>query len=131
MLVVPHTTKVIYIVEDDPASASMIREALELEGEPSWCMHVIGDGDEAMVAINTVTPDLVLLDLTLPGADGGTIYHELQTNGTDSQKMPVLFITGATTHDLHNRGIDEGVLLRKPVNLDVLIDVVRAHLDAN
>jgi DNA-binding response OmpR family regulator len=121
--------KTIYIVEDDVAAATMIREALELEGDTTWCVQVFNDGAEAINAIKHCPPDLLLLDLRLPGADGSTIFRRLRSSPA-TLNMPVLFITGATHYDLHDKGIDEGVLLRKPVNLGTLLHVVRAHLHA-
>jgi DNA-binding response OmpR family regulator len=119
--------KTIYIIEDDIASATMIREALELEGDASWSIKVLTDGTSAIEALNKQTPDLVLLDLRLPGQNGGEIFRYLRGK-PDTIKMPILFITGATNRDLHDNGIDEGVLLRKPVNLSTLLHVVRTHL---
>lgn len=122
-------TKTILIVEDDPASALMIREALELEGGAAWCVRVIGNGGAAMLAIAAQPPDLVLLDLRLPGHDGGAIYRWLRQDPRTA-RMPVVFISGATTLELHASGVDEGILLRKPVHLGTLISVVQAHLRA-
>jgi CheY-like chemotaxis protein len=119
--------KTIYIIEDDIASATMIREALELEGDASWLIKVLTDGTSAIEALNDQTPDLVLLDLRLPGQNGGEIFRYLRGK-PDTIKMPILFITGATNRDLHDNGIDDGVLLRKPVNLSTLLHVVRTHL---
>lgn len=129
MLATGIATKLIYIIEDDLASATMIREALELEGDPSWAVRVIMDGSTALQTIQHETPDLVLLDLFMPGANGGTIFRQLRESPA-TLKMPILFISGATTHDLHDNGIDDGVLLRKPVNLSILLHVVHTHLQS-
>lgn len=127
MLATGTATKLIYIIEDDLASATLIREALELEGDPSWALRIIIDGSAALQAIQHETPDLVLLDLFMPGADGGAIFRQLRDQPA-TMNLPILFISGATTHDLHNNGVDDGVLLRKPVNLAILLHVVHTHL---
>ncbi len=119
--------RTIVLVEDNASEASVIREAIELEGESSWRLRVIRDGAKAAAAITAHPPDLVLLDLGLPGADGGTIYRNLRAQ-PQTHAIPVLFLTGATTHDLYDHGIDDGVLLRKPVDMNVLMQVVRTHL---
>ena len=122
-------SKTIYLVEDDVHAAAMIREAIELEGEPGWSVRVIADGAAALIEIDAAPPDLVLLDLRLPGADGGAIFRHLRANARTAT-MPVLFISGATSFELHDSGIDDGVLLRKPVNPGILIQVLRTHLHA-
>ncbi len=129
MLATKPATKRIVVVEDDIVAATVIREALELEGEPTWSVEIITDGAVALRALQTRPPDLILLDLRLPGADGGKIFRQLRQQPR-TRKMPVLFISGATTYELHDSGIDDGVLLRKPVNLSTLLQVVRTHLQA-
>ena len=129
MLATNPAVKRIVVVEDDIASATVIREALELEGESSWSVEIITDGAVALRALQTRPPDLILLDLRLPGADGGKIFRQLRQQPR-TRKMPVLFISGATTYELYDSGIEDGVLLRKPVNLNTLLQVVRTHLQA-
>jgi DNA-binding response OmpR family regulator len=123
------TTRNIVLVEDDSSAANLIREAIALEGDPSWNLRVITDGTNAAAAIAAAPPDLVLLDLMLPGADGGAIFRALRAC-PQTHDTPVLFLSGGTTRDLHEHGIEEGVLLRKPVNLGVLLHVLRTHLGA-
>jgi len=129
MLATKPAVKRIVVVEDDIASATVIREALELEGESSWSVEIITDGAVALRALQTRPPDLILLDLRLPGADGGKIFRQLRQQPR-TRKMPVLFISGATTYELYDSGIEDGVLLRKPVNLNTLLQVVRTHLQS-
>lgn len=129
MVAVQHATKLIYVIEDDPAAALLIREAIELEGDPSWRVRIIPDGAVALATIEAMPPDLILLDLRLPGTDGGTIFRHLRSNACTAT-LPVLFISGATSYELHDSGIDEGVLLRKPVNPSILLEVLHTHLRA-
>jgi len=129
MLAADLAVKHIYVIEDDISASSLIREALELEGEETWTISVYNNGAAAVKAIQAQIPDLVLLDLRLPDTDGGTIFRLLRGNPISLHK-PIVFISGATSHELHDSGIDEGVLLRKPVNLGILLNVVRSHLNA-
>jgi two-component system sensor histidine kinase/response regulator len=127
MIAAKPAIKRIFVIEDDLAAATLIQEALQLEGDSSWTVEVITDGAAAVKAIQQSPPDLVLLDLRLPGADGGTIFRYLRQH-PKTLKLPILFISGATSHELHDSGIEDGVLLRKPVNLGILLHVVRTHL---
>ena len=54
------------VVDDDAALAEMLSIVLERGFEPIWCAH----GDKAFSAFKEAKPDLVLLDLMLPGRDG-------------------------------------------------------------
>ncbi len=127
MVAVHKCVKRIYLIEDDARAAAMINEAIALEGDPSWSVQIYTNGQDALNAVALQPPHLVLLDLRLPGVDGGTIYRQLREDPRTMQ-VPILFISGATSHDLHMSGIDDGILLRKPVNLSILLQVLRDHL---
>ncbi len=127
MVAVHKSVKRIYLIEDDARAAAMINEAIALEGDPSWSVQIYTNGQDALHAVALQPPHLVLLDLRLPGVDGGTIYRQLR-NDPRTMHVPILFISGATSHDLHMSGIDDGILLRKPVNLSILLQVLRDHL---
>lgn len=117
----------ILIVEDDPHTAGVVRDALELEGEPDWAIEIAGEGQCALESALRMPPDVVLLDVRLPGLDGGEVYRRLRTSQA-CEHTKVLFISAGTALDLHLRGIDEGVLLRKPFEVPTLLTLVRALL---
>jgi CheY-like chemotaxis protein len=119
----------ILIVEDDVAAAGAIRAALELEGEPGWDIQVAGEGQRALELASAVPPEVVLLDVGLPDVDGAEVYRRLRANPLTARTR-VLFLSGATSLDLHQRGIDGGVLLRKPFDLRALAGLVRTLLVA-
>lgn len=117
----------ILIVEDDARTADVLREAMELEGELDWGVEVAGDGLRALELAAQVPPDVVLLDVRLPGLDGGEVYRRLRASNA-SRHARVLFLSAGTALDLWQRGIEDGVLLRKPFHLPDLIALVRALL---
>ncbi len=119
----------ILIVEDDPRAAGVIREALELEGEPGWDIQVAGGGERALELASATPPHVVLLDVGLPDVDGAEVYRRLRANPRTARAR-VLFLTAATSLDLHQRGIDGGVLMRKPFDVRVLAGLVRSLLAA-
>ncbi|GAC1451128.1 MAG: hypothetical protein PVSMB4_10750 [Ktedonobacterales bacterium] len=117
----------ILIVEDDPRTAGVLRSALELEGDPDWGVEVAGEGMHALEMAARTPPDVVLLDVRLPGLDGGEVYRRLRAN-PHARRTHVLFLTAGTSLDLYQRGIDDGVLLRKPFDVQELVGLVRALL---
>jgi CheY-like chemotaxis protein len=119
----------ILIVEDDATAAGAIRAALELEGEAGWDIQVAGGGHRALELASAVPPEVVLLDVGLPDVDGAEVYRCLRANPLTARTR-VLFLSGATSLDLHHRGIDGGVLLRKPFDVQALAGLVRTLLAA-
>jgi len=117
----------ILIVEDDSRIADVIRNALELEGDPGWAVHVAREGRLALDVAGSTPPQVVLLDVGLPGLDGAEVYRRLRANPR-TQDARVLFLTAATSLDLHQQGIEGGVLMRKPFDVQEVVSLVRALL---
>lgn len=117
----------ILIVEDDPRVAHLIRDTLALEGEATWDVQVASEGVAALALAGATPPDVVLLDVLLPGLDGAEVYRRLRAN-PDTRAARVLFLTAGTTLDLAQRGVEDGVLLRKPFDVRDLVSLVRALL---
>lgn len=118
----------ILIVEDDPATARVLRQVLEIEGD-GWDLQVVSAGRAAVQAALQTPPRVVLLDIGLPDLDGAEVYRRLRAAPATAEAR-VIFLTGATSHDLNARGITGGVLLRKPFATRDLADIVRALLAA-
>src|SRR6266568_3229578 len=80
-------TKRILLIEDNPDLASGLRNNLEIEG---YEVEVAKDGARGLTRANTAKPDLILLDLMLPGMDGFRVLRALREEG---HGMPVLILT--------------------------------------
>jgi len=124
----PVTTRChILIVEDDSQVASVIRAGLELEGETDWVVQSAGEGLGALEMAGATPPDVVLLDVRLPGLGGAEVYRHLRAN-QKTRGARILFLSAGTSFDLHQLGIEDGVLLRKPFDVRDLVNLVRALL---
>ncbi|OYV71784.1 MAG: two-component system response regulator [Gemmatimonadetes bacterium 21-71-4] len=77
----------ILIVEDNPDLAYGLRTGLEIEG---YTVNVAADGETGLERARESAPDLVILDLMLPGMDGYRVLRALRDEGLD---MPVLILT--------------------------------------
>ena len=81
-------------------------------------------GFEALRTLDSARPDLVLLDLLLPGIDGVTVRHELAAHA-GTRNIPIIIVTAADGPHDH---LDVACVLKKPVTPDALIAAVRSCL---
>ncbi len=113
----------ILVVDDDAALAEMLTIVLEAEGfEPL----VVGDGLEALPRLREFQPDLVLLDLMLPGMNGIDVCRALRAEST----VPVVMLTAKTDTVDVVLGLESGAddYMVKPFKPKELIARVRARL---
>jgi two-component system phosphate regulon response regulator PhoB len=121
----PVSSTKVMLVEDDADICSSIRDILESEG---YEVASAGDGEEAMRLLRDMIrkPQLILLDLKLPGKDGLQFRREQREDGALSA-IPVVFLSA--DGKLKEKTADAGIrgLLRKPVDLEELLSAVRTH----
>jgi two-component system response regulator RegX3 len=113
----------ILIVEDEPSLADSIRYALEHEG---YSCTVVGDGNRALEFVRAWQPDIVLLDLMLPGKPGTDVCREIRTIG----RLPIVMVTAKDTEADKVVGLELGAddYITKPFSMRELIARVRAVL---
>ena len=113
----------ILIVEDEPKLAALESDYLRSQG---YDTHCIADGNEVVAWVRANTPDLILLDLMLPGRDGLEICRELRTF-TD---VPIVMVTARVEEIDRLVGLDLGAddYVCKPFSIRELVARVRAIL---
>jgi DNA-binding response OmpR family regulator len=113
----------ILVIEDDPAIADLLRRGLIYEG---YSIEVAVDGEAGLAAARDRPPDLVLLDLMLPGIDGLTVCRRLRL----ASDVPILILTAKDAVPERVAGLDAGAddYLVKPFSFDELLARVRALL---
>ena len=113
----------VLVVDDDAALAEMLSIVLRNEGfEPIWCAH----GDKAFSAFKEAKPDLVLLDLMLPGTDGVDVCREIRAESG----VPIVMLTAKTdTIDVVD-GLEAGAddYVAKPFKPKELVARIRTRL---
>jgi len=121
--------KRILIVDDEPTVVSFIERALRLEG--NFELATASDGFEAGRQLTTFRPDLIILDLMLPGVNGFEVCRSVKADPT-TQYVKILVVTGfATDENIENAlqcGADD--YLEKPLKLEDLrekVDKLLAH----
>jgi two-component system response regulator MtrA len=114
----------VLVVDDDQALAEMLEIVLQASGfETSWC----GRGDEALPEFRRFRPDLVLLDLMLPGRDGVDVCRDLRA---ESPTVPIVMLTAKSdTQDVVG-GLEAGAddYVAKPFKTQELLARVRTRL---
>ena len=113
----------ILVVDDDARLAASLQRALAYEGHT---VEVVADGPSALVAARDRPPDLVVLDVMLPGLDGVEVCRRLR-QGSD---VPILMLTARDAISDRVSGLDAGAddYLVKPFAYDELLARVRALL---
>jgi two-component system response regulator MprA len=113
----------ILVVEDDPQIADLLRRGLIYEG---YSVAVTADGPAGLTAARDRPPDLVLLDLMLPGMDGLTVCARLRA----ASSVPILILTARDAVPDRVKGLDAGAddYVVKPFNFDELLARIRAQL---
>ncbi len=117
-------TKRVLIVEDDAAIGRMLHDNLVFDGLVVECAQ---DGDEALKTAAQFLPDLVLLDLGLPGMDG---WEVCRTLSTDPKRPAIIIITSRSSTGDTVRGLELGAddYVTKPFDLNELLARVHAVL---
>ena len=113
----------ILIVEDDEGIVKVIQRGLQLEG---YKVDAAYDGESGLELARSWFPDLVILDLMLPGIDGLEVCNRLRARSS----VPILILTAKETTQDRVEGLDAGAddYLVKPFELDELQARVRALL---
>lgn len=116
----------IYIVEDDDNIREIEAFAMKNSGYDTECF---ASSKEFCQAITKVVPDLILLDIMLPGNDGLTILKKLREDAVTAN-IPVIIISAKTTELDRVKGLDLGAddYLCKPFGVMELVSRVRARL---
>jgi len=113
----------VLLVEDDPDVAWGLREALEFEG---YAVHAAANGQEALQHLRggATAPCVILLDWKMPVMGGSHFLHELTQS--PQERPAVIVLTASSNTDIQAFDSDVSVM-RKPVDLDDLLEAIRAH----
>src|SRR6185436_9897516 len=117
--VAPQAAFRVLVVDDDPDMAALLAATVQAEG-----MHaeVVSDGRAAIASVIDAPPDLVLLDVVLPGASGFEICRRLKTDPLTAL-IPVVLVTALEDRNSRLQGIEAGAddFLSKPVRPEELV----------
>ncbi len=118
----------ILVIEDDPAVQDVVERALSREGFDS---RAVEDGEAALERLgNADSFDLVILDVTLPGMDGASLYRELWASDGANREVPVIMLTARDDETSVVVGLEVGAddYITRPFSAQELVSRVRAQL---
>ncbi|HEX6518598.1 MAG TPA: response regulator transcription factor [Streptosporangiaceae bacterium] len=119
----------VLIVDDHPVVRQGLRALLEVQDGISVAGEA-GDGEAALALAAATAPDVILLDLKLPGMDGITLLGELVARGTATRVLVLTSMTEPAAASLAMRSGAAGVLY-KDVDPDALVRGIRSVHDGN
>lgn len=114
----------ILVVDDDPNVAALLSRLLAKKG---YAVEVAPDGEAALSAVQAVPPDIVLLDMVIPGLSGLDVCRALKRE-VATRLIPIVMITGMADRDSRVRGFEAGAdeFLTKPIDPEELVARVRS-----
>jgi DNA-binding response OmpR family regulator len=121
------SSPLIFIIDDEPHVLAMIGEIISKEG---YEVNLFEDPKAALNTIQSKKPDLILLDVLMPGMDGYQFCAKLQEE-KETGLIPVIFLTALTAE--HNKAkalaLGAAEYLNKPFQKQELVNAVKKHLN--
>ena len=122
----PATMPLILIVDDSPTEVHVMQTALQRHG---YRTVVAADGEEGVRLARQVRPDLIFMDIVMPGVNGYQATRTL-TNDPDTRSIPIVMVTSKGQETDRIWGLRQGAIdyLVKPISGNQLIEKAQAAL---
>ena len=116
----------VFIVDDNVINIKVLGETLRGRYDISFAKS----GHEALTIIPQVIPDLILLDIMMPGIDGYEVCRQLKTERS-TRDIPIIFITARDTEEDETKGFEFGAVdyIKKPFKSEIVLARVKTHLE--
>ena len=119
----------ILCIDDDEAILRFIKFALERAGE--YEITTQSNSQQAMQTVRQFKPEMIFIDINMPGKDGATLAAEIRAERNFST-VPIIFLTGAVSNEEVERSegrIGGQLFLAKPIDMEKLVHIIKQHLD--
>jgi two-component system, sensor histidine kinase and response regulator len=122
----PPEAATILVVDDNPTNLSVLFDLLSHEG---FKVLVAGDGESAIAQVQYVQPDLLLLDVMMPGINGFETCRQLKQSEL-TQNIPVIFMTALSDISDKVEGFNVGAVdyITKPLDREEVLARIKTHL---
>ena len=122
----PPNRQTILVVDDTPENIDVLTEVLA----PSYQTKVATNGEKALrIMAGEHKPDLILLDIMMPGISGYEVCQRLKRN-SDTRGIPIIFVTAMGEMEDEKKGLELGAVdyITKPISPAIVLARVRTHL---
>lgn len=115
--------KRILVVDDETEQVDLVKKRVEVEGYDVVAAY---DGEEALNRVREKRPDLIILDIMLPGMNGHEICASLQADN-QFRDIPIIMLTAQGRAEDIKRGMDGGAVsyMQKPFKMEVLLGIIK------
>ena len=114
----------VMVVDDDVNLTRLVKQVLEKKGDYEVVVENVST--RAAQRVLEIMPDLIVLDVVMPGKDGGEVQWEIRQNER-TKRIPIVILTSMVTKE--ESGMIAGdKFLAKPVRMDELISAIEAGL---
>ncbi len=119
----------ITVVDDNPSNLQMIGKLLSYNG---YKVDMAKNGEDALKLIGKKKPDLILLDLVMPGIGGVDVCKKIKSN-PETKDIPIVFCTGNVERTDVEKCFDAGCddFTTKPIEPIILLSRIETHLELN
>jgi two-component system sensor histidine kinase/response regulator len=123
----PSSSSLILVVDDEPKNIQVVGPLLLRQGHE---VIAAGSGEEALAKLRTARPDLILLDVMMPGMTGFELCHRLREQ-PEWRNIPVIFLSAATDKSFIMEALEAGAVdyVTKPFHGPELISRVQVHVN--
>jgi len=121
--------KKVLIIDDEKSLIQMMKYNLEQTGK--YEVSIEDDGERGIAAAREIKPDLILLDIRMPGLSGREIERRIKSDN-ELKDVPVVFLTAMEKEDEFfsgDEGIDKFCFLTKPASLAEILDCIEKNLE--
>ena len=122
----PASAATILVVDDTPENLELMASLLTQEG---YKVRVANSGERTLRVVQNYPPDLILLDIMMPGVDGYAVCRDLKTDPR-TQHIPVIFLTAKAEAEDEAYGLSLGAedYITKPISPPIVLARVKTHL---
>ncbi|MCX7815988.1 MAG: PleD family two-component system response regulator [Syntrophales bacterium] len=116
----------ILIVDDNPSSIMVLGEELKKD----YNVYIATNGETAIKKAISTSPDLILLDIVMPGMDGYAVCKQLKENDI-TRNIPIIFVTAKDTDEDEEKGLNIGAVdyITKPFSIPIVKARVKTHIE--
>ena len=114
----------ILVAEDDELTRYLLELTLQQQGHE---VHTANNGREAIQSVIVNMPDVIVLDLMMPGLNGMDVIRTIR-NEPDYSKIHIIVITGTATPETYPETAQADRILQKPIPIDMLIQEIEHFL---